>query len=140
MLPIPAKNSGLEPYQIALKNAKQFPLFTKFKLTVNMRASTESTEWKECLMEIGNGTAPLDGDERIDVPQELMRFAFFFQIIMCFSRDLIADVFEGKFDDPDHLQSRAILCSKNRRVDAINNDILDLMTSIILYLRLNKYS
>ena len=42
--------------------------------------------------------------------------------------DLVEEIFEGIYDDPDHLNARAILCPKNVNVDQMNLRILNKMT------------
>ena len=103
----------------------------KLNLTINMRLKvsdyTELNQRKkfaEYLLRIGNGTEPiitdLDGDY-IQLPKDL-----------CIKEDNVDELISFVFNDllnnyknEDYFKNRAILCTKNKTVDFLNQTILN---------------
>ena len=121
VLPIPSKNHTADAYACSLKLSPYFQEtnrshFRRYHLSDNMRAQGESAEFKEFLLMVGEDRVPKDEEGKMEVPVHLRS-----------SGDLIQEVFQGNFDNPDHLNSRAILCPTNAHVDRMNKKILDSM-------------
>lgn len=90
--------------------------FRRYELKQNMRAAGASDDFKEYLLRVGEDRESKDENGTIEIPAEIRS-----------AGDLIIEIFDDCYDDPDHLNSRAILCPKNVEVDKINQEILDRM-------------
>ncbi len=104
----------------------------KLNLTINMRLKVrdytelnQRKEFAEYLLRIGNGTEPiitdLDGDY-IKLPKELcIKEANVDE----FFRSFVFNDLLNNYKNEDYFKNRAILCTKNKTVDFLNQTILN---------------
>ena len=121
VLPIPSKAYTADTYVCSLKMSPLFQdssrvHFKRYQLNDNMRAQGETAEFKEFLLKVGEDRVPKDDEGKIEIPLHLRS-----------NGNLIDEIFQGVYDNPDHLNTRAILCPTNAYVDEMNKRILDLM-------------
>src|SRR5277367_7163336 len=75
--------------------------FRNYRLTSNMRVDPAETEFKQWLLDIGNGTIETDDNERISLPAEILS-----------NGNLVEEVFGPCLasNDFEAMKKRAILC------------------------------
>src|ERR1700752_1711255 len=98
------------------------------KLKTNMRVqqqdNPEQKRFAEFLLEVGEGRVPVDSD----LPEDIIKLPDYTALDSENLDDLISEIFDDintNYQDPDYIQERAILTTKNIDVEHINNHILD---------------
>ena len=109
-----------------IKSSPLWRFFKVLKLTQNMRAHGDSTDFSDFLLKIGNGLYPsLPDSYVISLPQ---------QILLKKNESIIDSVYGTqrplRFHNNDALSMSAILCPKNSHCTDMNNQILDLMDGL----------
>lgn len=118
VLPVVPHASRATTVQNSIKFSPLWPLFKVFKLTKNMPANEEESEFADFPLKIGNGEYPSNNENLIELPSS----------IIC-DADIVSEMY-GKnlctstsFD----LSKTAILAPKNEHCDEINKKVLDLL-------------
>ena len=119
VLPVVPHSSRAATVQNSIKFSTLWPLFKVFKLTKNMRASTDECEFANFLLDIGNGQYPTDDDGLVDLPSSLIS-----------DSDIVHQIYGQNSSfllDTSYLSKCAILAPKNEHCDEINKRVLDLL-------------
>jgi len=115
ILPVVERGSREEQVKACLKNSALWPLFNQYRLQTNMRVQGDAAEWKQYLLDIGDGKLPTDQYGDLPVPDHLQ------------CNDSFIDQFFGTFFSDtlgNALTEVAILTPKNSDALRINNEIL----------------
>ena len=127
ILPIISGGSRAETVHACLKSSALFPLITQLKLGQNMRlvslrrdpnADSSALEFPEYLLKVGEGRLQPDSEVMIELPSSVNMEQD--------AASLALSVFEGiedNYADAEWVTSRAILATKNARLDLLNGII-----------------
>lgn len=113
-LPIVEHGGRNEVVEACVNRSALWRLFTKHRLTTNMRAQNAGDTWPEFLLKVGSGEAN-DADDRVMMAHNCI-----------YEGDIVTSVF-GEVIDPESaydLAEKAILAPKNSHVHALNADTL----------------
>ena len=109
VLPIVPRASRGEEIAASIKNSGLWPLFKIYKLEQNVRVNEHQVEFKNWLLELGEGRLPQENGE-IEVPPQFH------------TGDVVKAVFGERIDVTDiaSLQSKVILCTTNETTTYLN--------------------
>ncbi|KHJ95331.1 hypothetical protein OESDEN_04725 [Oesophagostomum dentatum] len=117
VLPVVRKGGRAELIASSIQKSPLWQSFTIYRLTENMRVTAHGDEWKRYLIEAGNGTIPVDNNDEIAIPEELL-------CRQSLADEIFAPFFNGECSD---LSEVVILTPKNQDSLKINNRILESM-------------
>ena len=118
ILPVVPNGGKNETIANSIKKSVLWKHFKVLKLTINMRASESSQDFRDFLLDIGNGTYP-NSLNIINIPE---------RYLITPSSNIISEIFGSDVNNilrnPQLFSSRAILCPKNIECDIINKKLL----------------
>ncbi|KHJ96464.1 hypothetical protein OESDEN_03573 [Oesophagostomum dentatum] len=95
VLPVVRKERRAELIAASTKKSPLWQSFTIYRLTENMHVTAHEDEWKRYLIEVGNGTIPVDNNDEIAIPEELLcRHSLTDKIFAPFLNGVRSDLFE----------------------------------------------
>ncbi|XP_020266652.1 uncharacterized protein LOC109842156 [Asparagus officinalis] len=123
VLPVVPRATISQTIRESLVSSYLWSKMKKLKLSMNMRARTNST-FSEFLLRVGNGDEPTVADDLIALPTSIL--------IKNQSDDLPEDCLinaiflslDENFKSIDYMKDRAILATKNKYVDMLNDRII----------------
>src|ERR1700752_2203757 len=128
ILPVVIRGSRGQVVNACIKSSKFWEDVHSIKLTTNMRVlnqnDPEQEKFAKFLLEVGEGRVPVDSN----FPENIIKLPDYMALDSENLDDLISEVFDDintNYQDPDYIQKRAILTTKNSDVELINNHILD---------------
>ena len=78
-----------------------------------MRSLEGSSDWSDFLLTVGDGTLEEDSEGWVTIPPSLLS-----------NGDILSEIFEDRFNDPEIFAERAILAPKNVDVNEMNDNVL----------------
>ncbi|VDP22366.1 unnamed protein product [Heligmosomoides polygyrus] len=113
-LPIVEHGGRNEVVETCVNRSALWRLFTKYRLTTNMRAQNAGDTWPEFLLKVGSGEAN-DADDRVMIAHNCI-----------YEGDIVTSVFEEVIDPESayNFAEKAVLAPKNSHVHALNADTL----------------
>ncbi len=124
-LPVVLRGTRADIIHATIKSSHLWNHVQTLNLTENMRLTSEdSIQYRNFLMNVGNGTEPTEFineiPDYINVPDNLF-LPFNKQSLF----EKIYDNFDLQFSQADYINKRAILCALNKECDDINDFITD---------------
>jgi len=118
VLPVVPHASRAATVQNSIKFSPLWPLFKVFKLTKNMRANEDETEFADFLLKIGNGEYPSNDENMIDLPPSFIS-----------ETDIVSEVYGKNLSSHNcsNFAKTAILAPKNEHCDEINEKVVGLL-------------
>ncbi|KHJ76634.1 hypothetical protein OESDEN_23746, partial [Oesophagostomum dentatum] len=72
VLPVVRKGGRAEMVATCIKKSSLWQHFAIYRLKENMRVTASEFEWKQYLLELGNGMLPVDENDEMAVPPDLL--------------------------------------------------------------------
>lgn len=115
VLPVVERGTRHDVVQACIKSSRIWPIFKSYSLTTNMRLQGGDGQYRDWLLQVGNGDVPTDENGDMEVPAALL----------CeedIADAVFGDVFSGLSSD---LAELAILTPRNVDALRINDYVLD---------------
>ncbi|XP_074099927.1 ATP-dependent DNA helicase pif1-like [Cotesia typhae] len=119
LLPVQVHATRTETINLSIKFSSLWKHFRTFSLQQNMRALPEETEFVQFLLDVGNGKIN-DIDDKLVLPN---------QCLVSTRNNIVTDVYQGIIRGKRYheLTGTAILSARNIDVDAINQEVIELL-------------
>ncbi|KHJ98575.1 hypothetical protein OESDEN_01447 [Oesophagostomum dentatum] len=114
ILPVACKGGRAEMIATCIKKSSLWQYLVIYRLKENMRVTASEFEWKQYLLELGNGMLPVDENDEMAVPSELL----------CIGLLKFSPYLSGRCS---YLFSIVIFSPKNEDSLRISNSILERM-------------
>ena len=121
VLPVIQRASREQVVNSSLKKSPLWNLFQQFRLVTNMRANQDENyrEFADWLLRIGDGREPIDEDENITLPHQVLLQSNDLSDLIDFTYP------QGPNGDPLYMAKRCCLTPKNIYSHIINDLVLD---------------
>ncbi|XP_074097638.1 uncharacterized protein LOC141526503 [Cotesia typhae] len=119
LLPVQVHATRTQTINLSIKFSSLWKHFRTFSLQQNMRALPEETEFVQFLLDVGNGKIN-DIDDKLVLPN---------QCLVSTRNNIVTDVYQGIIRGKRYheLTGTAILSARNIDVDAINQEVIELL-------------
>jgi len=119
-LPVVLRGFRADIINATIKSSYLWRYIKKFQLTQNMRLNPEENEYRQFLLQLGNGSLPTeiidDIPDFITLPENIWMPLSIPDLF-----NVIYDDFQSQYNLPDYLNNRAILAPLNKQTDSIND-------------------